>query len=81
MKELTPYYFFIYWLVAMLITVGKSNRMNSLKGYAVIAQRDNYIPLILFSVFYVLFFGLRPISILFGDTVIYNILYNEMQNY
>lgn len=81
MKELAPYYFFIYWFVAMLITVAKFNRLNSLKGYALINQRDNYMPLILFSVFYILFFGLRPVSIMFGDTTVYDKLYNNMQSY
>ena len=81
MKELAPYYFFIYWFVTMLITVGKFNRLNSLKGYALINQRDNYMPLILFSVFYILFFGLRPVSIMFGDTTVYDKLYNNMQSY
>lgn len=81
MKELTPYYFFIYWFVVMLITISKYNNMRSLKGYTVIFQRDNYTPLVLFSLFYVLFFGLRPISIEFGDTVVYNKFYSEIQNY
>ena len=81
MKELAPYYFFIYWFVTMLITVAKFNRLNSLKGYALINQRDNYMPLILFSVFYILFFGLRPVSIMFGDTTVYDKLYNNMQSY
>lgn len=65
----------------MLITVAKFNRLNSLKGYALINQRDNYMPLILFSVFYILFFGLRPVSIMFGDTTVYDKLYNNMQSY
>ena len=65
----------------MLITVGKFNRVNSLKGYTLINQRDNYTPLILFSVFYILFFGLRPVSIVFGDTTVYDKLYNNMQSY
>ena len=65
----------------MLITISKYNNMRSLKGYTVISQRDNYTPLIMFSLFYILFFGLRPVSILFGDTVIYEKLYNVMQSY
>ena len=81
MKEFAPYYFFIYWFVVMLITISKYNNMRSLKGYTVISQRDNYTPLIMFSLFYILFFGLRPVSILFGDTVIYEKLYNVMQSY
>ena len=65
----------------MLITFSKYNNMRSLKGYTVISQRDYYMPLIIFSVFYISFFGLRPVSIYFGDTVIYNEGYKVMQNY
>ena len=65
----------------MLITISKYNSMKPLKGYTVISQRDNYTPLILFSVFYILFFGFRPISDLFGDTVIYNSSYTALQRY
>ena len=81
MKEFAPYYFFIYWFVVLLITISKYINMRSLKGYTVISQKDNYTPLVIFSVFYILFFGFRPISDLFGDTVVYNRFYNEIQNY
>lgn len=81
MLEFTPYYFFVYWFVVMLITISKYNHIRPQKGYNVISQRDNYKPLILFCAFYILFFGFRPISNLFGDTVIYNKLYNDMQVY
>lgn len=65
----------------MLITFSKFNNMRSLKGYTVIPQRDYYKPLIIFSVFYILFFGLRPVSHAFGDTTIYADGYKVMQNY
>ena len=81
MLEFTLYYFFIYWFVVMLITISKYNRMRPLKGFSVISQRDNYMPLILFSVFYILFFGLRPVSNAFGDTVVYDTYYKIMQDY
>lgn len=81
MLELAPYYFFIYWFVVMFFTISKFSRLKSLKGYAIISQKDNYLPLILFSVFYILFFGLRPVSYVFGDTIVYNSSYNYMQNY
>ena len=81
MFEFAPYYFFIYWFVVMLITFSKFNNMRSLKGYTVIPQRDYYKPLIIFSVFYILFFGLRPVSHAFGDTTIYADGYKVMQNY
>lgn len=81
MFEFAPYYFFIYWFVVMLITFSKFNNMRSLKGYTVIPQRDYYKPLIIFSVFYIIFFGLRPVSHAFGDTTIYADGYKVMQNY
>ena len=81
MKEFAPYYFFIYWFVVMLITVAMFNRVESEQGYSVIFRKDNYKPLVLFCVFYVLFFGLRPVSIVFGDTVTYNVGYRLMQEY
>ena len=81
MIEFAPYYFFIYWFVVMFITISKFSRMKSLNGYAIISQKDNYLPLILFCVFFILFFGLRPVSYVFGDTIVYNSTYNTMQNY
>lgn len=81
MAEFAPYYFLIYWFVVMLITLAKFNRMNSLQGVTIIYQKDSYIPLIAFSVFYILFFGLRPVSVLFADTTIYDAVYKVMQNY
>lgn len=65
----------------MLITFSKYNNMRSLKGYMVIPQRDYYKPLIIFAVFFVLFFGLRPVAHVFGDTTIYADRYKVMQNY
>lgn len=81
MEELAPYYFIIYWFFVMLITISKYNSMRFQKGYTVISLRDNYTPLILFSVFYILFFGLRPASPVFGDSYIYRSTYEVMQRY
>ena len=81
MFEFAPYYFFIYWFVVMLITFSKYKNMRLLKGYTVISQRDYYKPLIIFSVFFILFFGLRPVAHAFGDTTIYADGYRVMQNY
>ena len=55
--------------------------MRAQGGYVVISQKDNYTPLIMFSVFYILFFGFRPVSLIFVDTYIYNITYETMQKY
>ncbi len=81
MQEFVQYYFFIYWLVVMLLTVAMFNRIYSKRDYMIMYCKDNYNPIILFCIFYILFFGLRPVSIAFGDTVIYNSAFNLMHNY
>ncbi len=81
MKELAPYYFTIYWSVVFLLTVSKFIELRPLRGYSVIYHKDNYMPMIYFSIFYVLLFGFRPISMAFGDTVIYNSTYIQFQTY
>ena len=81
MLEFAPYYFLIYWFVVMLLTVSKYNRMRSRRGYSVVTQMDNYKPLILFCVFFILFFGLRPVAFVFGDTTVYADGYRVMQRY
>ena len=81
MKEYAPYYFSIYWWAVMLLTISKYSSMQSLRGYAIIPQRDDYKPIIVFSVFFILFFGFRPVSNLFGDTIVYSSTYNLLQTY
>lgn len=65
--------------VVMLLTLMKFSEIQPMRGYGVLYQRDNYWPMICFSVFFVLLFGFRPISIFFGDTVNYNASYQIMQ--
>lgn len=79
MKEFAPYYFTVYIVVVMLMTFYKFCVISPLRGYAVLYRRDGYMSMVLFTVFYVLAFGLRPVSIEFGDTVMYNHSYNIMQ--
>ena len=81
MLEFAPYYFLIYWLFVLLITVAVFNRIQIKHGYAVIYQKNNYTPIFLFSVFYILFFGLRPVSFAFADTTVYANTYKIMQEY
>ena len=78
MKEFAPYYFTVYMMVVMLMTFYKFSVTKSLRGYTVLYQRDNYWPMIVFTVFFVLVFGFRPISVTFGDTVNYNNDYQTM---
>lgn len=65
--------------VVMLLTLMKFSEIQPMRGYGVLYQRDNYWPMICFSVFFILLFGFRPISIFFGDTVNYNASYQIMQ--
>lgn len=81
MKEFAQYYYAVYWVIAMILTMYKFSTMSTLRGYMAFYKRDNYIPIVLFSVFFILFFGLRPISNVFWDTVNYNSQYQIMQTY
>lgn len=81
MLEFAPYYFFVYWFIVLLMTVSVFNRFQSKQNYAVIYTKDNYNSIVLFCIFFILFFGLRPVSNLFGDTVMYNARYRVMQEY
>ena len=81
MLEFAPYYFHVYWLIVVIMTMAMFSSMESKQHYAVINQRFNYQPIVLFCLFYILFFGFRPVSTFFGDTVVYNASYNVMQNY
>ena len=51
MKEFAPYYFTVYMMVVMALTLYKYSVMHPLRGYQVLFQRDSNIPLIVFSVF------------------------------
>ncbi len=79
MVEFAPYYYTIYMMVVMLMTIYQFSVIQPLRGYGVLYQRDNYMPMIIFTVFFVLLFGFRPISGYFGDTVNYNSSYQIMQ--
>ena len=84
MEAFAPYYYFVYWLMVMLLTMDKFNSIRCLPSYTVIQKRDSYQPLVLFSVFYILFFGLRPMAFgtgLFGDTGNYANTYELMQQF
>lgn len=82
MIELAPYYYFIYWLVVMMLTVFYFSETYSYGNYNVLFKRFDYKPLIAFSVFFVIVYGLRPISgHYFGDTSNYAATYNLLQTY
>lgn len=82
MLEFAQYYYFIYWFIAMLITVNQFNLMRKYPANGVLYQKTDYTPIVLFLIFYILFFGLRPISgRYFCDTQNYANRYELMQNY
>ena len=70
---LTPYYYFIYWFVALLMTVNQFNKLSRYKGYESISHNYDYKPILLFLTFLTVFLGLRPIngSHSFADTAVY----------
>ena len=80
----TPYYYFVYWLIVMLCTVRYFNFLNRCSGYAVINRRYNYRSLVILSIFFILFLGLRPLVYgngVFGDTMNYHKTYTVLQDY
>lgn len=76
-----PYYYFLYWLIVLLLTLNMFNVMIGKPSYAVIGWKYSYQPVFVLSVFFVLFYGLRPFAIEFGDTVNYVKGYELMRDY
>ena len=66
----------------MLMTVSRFNALRCNSAYEVIDNYDVYQPILIFSVFYIIFWGFRPISgIYFGDTAIYFEKYELLKNF
>ena len=78
MKEFAPYYYIVFLVVVMVMTIYKFSVTAPLRGYTILYKRDNYWPMIIFTGFFVLLLGFRPISLIFGDTVNYNTNYQIM---
>lgn len=79
-----PYYYLVYWLIIMLFTVRYFRFLNRFSGYAVISRGYDYRPLVIFCIFFILFFGLRPLVYgngIFGDTMNYYRTYTVLQDY
>lgn len=84
LASFADYYYFVYWFVVLLMTVKQFNTINKYPRYAVIERSFSYQPLLLFCVFYIIIFGLRPVHVLrgqFGDTGNYARGYELLQNY
>ena len=68
----------------MLITVAFFNLLNRSHGYTIINLKYDYKPLVSFSIFFVLFFGFRPLIYgngFFGDTMNYYRTFTLIQDY
>lgn len=76
-----PYYYFVYLLIIMMFTVNHFSLLNRCHGYAVINQEYGYKSLVLLSVFFILFYGLRPLVSGFGDTLNYYRTYVFIQDF
>lgn len=82
MLELAPYYFFVYWFAVLLLTIFKFDEIYNCHNYMVLYKKDNYKPFIIFSVFFIIMFGMRPISgLYFGDTSNYAAIYQMFETY
>jgi hypothetical protein len=84
LASFAPYYFFVYWFLVLLLTVNYFSLLNRCQGYSVINRPFDYKPLIIFSIFFILFFGLRPLIYgngLFGDTMNYHRTYTLIQDF
>lgn len=84
LAPLAPYYNFVYLFIVMLMTVNSYILLNRYHGYAVINRDYNYRPLVIFSIFFIFFFGLRPLIYgygFFGDTMNYCRTYTIIQDF
>ena len=71
LSPLAPYYYFVYWLIVLVLTLIRFNVMNRMSGYAVVGCKYNYKHIFALSILFVFFYGLRPLTVEFGDTVNY----------
>ena len=71
LAPLAPYYYFVYWLIVLILTISQFNVMQNKPGYAVISWKYSYKTIFLFSVFFILIYGFRPVTFDFGDSVNY----------
>lgn len=82
MLVFAPYYFFVYWVIVMLMTFRQFNSMRNWPNNSGLQMSYGYQPIFLFSIFFILFFGLRPISgMYFGDTKNYANTFELLQQF
>ena len=79
MYEFASYYYHIYWISTMLLTLSMFGRIYDQR--IIIGAKYGYRPIFLYSTFFVLFFGFRPISGHFADTVVYSRVFQMLQDF
>ena len=79
--SVADYYYFVYWFVVLLMTVKQFNTINKYPRYMVVERTFDYQPILIFSVFFIIFYGLRPMHYCFGDTVNYKKTYELLQTF
>ena len=81
LKPFAEYYYFVYWLIVLLLTISQFNHLKAINGYMILWKQCNYKPIVMFMIFYILFFGFRPISHYFGDMKVYGKSFELLQNF
>ena len=81
LKPFAEYYFYVYLLIVVMMTVNQFHILKKTKGYAIISRQYDYRPMVVFTIFYIIFYGFRPLSEFFGDTVNYRRGYELLQNF
>lgn len=81
MQELDIYYQPFYLFVVLLLTISKFRQMKRYAGYEILKRKDNTDSILLFLIFFVLFYGFRPITPYFGDTRVYADSYEQIREF
>ena len=82
LRPFAEYYYFVYWLIVFLITFKQFNTIKKYHEYGAVSSSFDYQPILVFSLFFIIFYGLRPISgYYFGDTGNYATTYEMVKNF
>lgn len=76
-------YYPIYWFIVLLMTINHFQMVSKTGKYNIMEKMYSYRPIVLFSIFFVIFYGLRPVvyglGIYFGDTNNYAGVYEQLK--
>ena len=81
MIEFATYYHAFLMFIVFILTISKFAIVNRYEGYNVLMIRDNVRTMQLFLLFFVFFYGFRPLAGCFGDTLNYVSSYERMHNF